>query len=57
VWWLTAPNLASTTGVTLGGATILNDGHWALRPERLPRIGTTASLELRPATGALVFLE
>lgn len=49
-------DVAATTGMTLGGAPIDDDGAWAGAPVPLPIAGGRAELELAPASAAIVRL-
>jgi hypothetical protein len=55
VQWLTGPSLASTSGVTLAGATVGSDGTWRPRPARpVDTSDGGADLRVPAATAALV---
>jgi hypothetical protein len=56
VWQLQAPSLDATSGVTLGGASIADDGNWHPNVERLEVRNGQLRIELRPAAAALLFL-
>lgn len=54
---LTAPGLASVSGITLGDTAVSEDGHWKpARKEPLPIRAHTASVLLPPGSAALVEL-
>ena len=55
-WKLTAPALDATSGVTLGGAAIANDGSWKPKAESLRIRSNSVDIEVPAASGVLVFL-
>jgi hypothetical protein len=56
--WLAGPSLDATTGVTLGGAAIGNDGSFVPQaPEVLPTSGTTFTVDVPPASAVLVSVQ
>ena len=57
VWWLRGPALDAIDGVTLGGSSVEDNGHWLPRAERLPVSKSSVEVRLPPASGALVFLD
>lgn len=54
MWRLTAPDLKSTEGITLGDAAVPDDGPWTPSSQRLPVLQGRARLQLPSGTGALV---
>jgi hypothetical protein len=56
--WLAGPSLDATTGVTLGGVAIGNDGSFAPQPPVvLPTSGTTFTVDVPPASAVLVSVQ
>jgi hypothetical protein len=56
--WLAGPSLDATTGVTLGGVAIGNDGSFAPgAPDALPTSGATFTVDVPPASAVLVSVQ
>jgi len=52
--WLRGTSLSSTTGQTLGGAIVENDGSWARQPEEPMMAGDGQLTVLLPAASAVM---